>query len=381
MKKSSFIGLFACVTIASYSLWMSSKDDALNGALHESNLPSEVLISARDSSSEQGFTQSRLDEQGEADPALQITVPTVRPVQYQMSAEEYAQVSRLGSLPKSVAIRTLPSLRLDGEGKLVVDENLKDLFEIFQSASEDGDSASSIEHLREYLTLVLPETEQKFALNMLDRYLVYKEALPSYNLSVDMYGQDDLPKVVKGMMDEKKALRREHLGTENAQAMFWREESYSDFAYERMVVSRDTELTIEEKRARVRTLAQSLPETSRKRILRNMKEEEIQDQIRILQNQDGAEEKIYALREQNYGKAVADRFVYLESETGEWQSKVSRFENEKANILASSEYTDKEKKALLTELQDTSFTKKEKFKLMYQRILKDVNSGRTSGQS
>lgn len=284
------------------------------------------------------------------------------------TVEQYEAVSRYGALPAHMRDVRMEHIAYDVNGQLIVNENLKRVFEFFLMAVTEEGYEQATERLYEYLVLTLPDSASEQAAQIATRYLEYKNNLQDHRFSLASDLGD--PKVLNDIeqaMNEKRALRREHLGPEISDALFAHEEAYDTFSLQRIRINGNQALSPEEKDAALAQAEQKLPPQLANKMQRQREEANLKVAVAKLQEEGGREQEIYELRKDFYGESAAERMAFLESNTPEWQARTNQFYQQQADILRGTG-SQEDKYALISELKQQMFSKKEQIKLAVQSI-------------
>ena len=286
------------------------------------------------------------------------------------STQDYEASSRFGSLPSYMADTTLERFSYDANGKLIVNEKIKHIIEFFLMATQEEGREQTIARLQEYITMTLPVDAANEAQLIVDNYLSYKDSLyngEEFSLIENM-NENATIDGLKSDLEKRKVARRHYLGTTDSDALFGNEEQYDDFMMARIEINSDTSLNESEKDQHIAQAENSLPPELAKRMRYKRVEKNITKQIKSLRTEDGNEQQIYTLREEFYGKKVADRMAYLEENSDDWKNKVEQFNQEKDQILSQGSLSLAEKKSLISQTRQNFFTPKERIKLAVQSI-------------
>ncbi len=285
------------------------------------------------------------------------------------STKDYENVSTYGPLPSHLQRVALRKLAWDDQGNLVVEPKIKDLIESFLTASRFEGRENAIARIAEYMSMTLPEPAASQALAILDNYIAYKNEMLAFQMSTSGSGhREHMIETFRQALDQRKQIRRDTLGDETATALFGDEELYDEFSVNRMRIMSDPTLTDKEKETLLIESENILPEAKRKHVRWQREKRTLDRRIAELKSAGGNEQKIYQLRVDFYDKETADRMRYLESTSPQWERRVASFNQEWYHIEQRTDLSATEKAELVSELRDSSFTKKEQVKLAVQNI-------------
>lgn len=320
--------------------------------LHESNqseMPTMKAEQARD-----------LPYSGEADTSVYSK---------SMSNAEYSQYSVYGALPKTLAGTAIPPLYLDQEGKLLVDDSVKNFIEYFLTAAREEGNARVISRMEEYLSLVLAGQAHEQGLQALHNYLDYRFQLDQVVSREQIVGDGaDRLSALRETLERRRTLRRDTLGEEVAEAMFGDAEKFEEYSVNLMAVQLDESLSLAEKDQLITQYEGQLPERIQQRVRYEREERTLKRQIETLKQEGGKDDEIFALRSSFYGESTAERLAFMEAKTDEWLSRVESFNQSRSNILASVMLSEEQKRQQINELRNRNFNELEKVKIAWQEL-------------
>jgi lipase chaperone LimK len=217
-------------------------------------------------------------------------------------------------------------LAADADGHLIVGRGVRDLFDYFLSAT--GEEPLSVIRARIVAEIEkrLPPTAAREAIDLLDRYLDYRER------ARELYAEDGFSGDLSTRLEQIRTLRREVFGEEEAEALFGEEEVEDYVAVAQREVLRDQSLSEEERRRRLEELEQQLPEPVRKGHEETMKPMRFFREQEELRAASASNEEIRALRESYWGPEAADRLDALDREQAAWQKRVDDYRTARAAI-------------------------------------------------
>ena len=243
-----------------------------------------------------------------------------------LPAEFSSLVTGLENLPQSLRDTEVDGeLKVDGQGHLVIDISVRQLFDYFLSAMGE-ESLERIEaRLRRYIAFQLEEPAAGEANQLLSDYLALKSALAiaSQSFSVS-YGQTSSAELRLTQLNLHQ-LRRSHLTPAVADAFYAEEE-----AYDRHVLAVMTGETAPHGELFVETLP---AEVEASLIAANRIEHLRQQTAQLKQRQGGADE-LYQLRLNLVGPEAAERLVALDNRRAEWERRVHYWLEQRQSILA-----------------------------------------------
>ena len=215
------------------------------------------------------------------------------------------------------------AVELDAKGQLIPSLSLRRLFD--QVLSSVGEL--SIAQIRQLLAtrldqLTTPEGKRQ-ALAAFERYLRYLQSVDAAASRLN-----ELP--FRERLAALSELRRQHLGSDMAEAFFADEEAYQRYTLDRRDLAEQTGLTPEERAARERDLLQALPESAREPYVQQLKTDaDIADADAIDTSSSNPDER-YRLRSERFGEEAAARMELLDRERNAWDQRVAAYQRERA---------------------------------------------------
>jgi len=231
-------------------------------------------------------------------------------------------------LPPSLAGTEIDgAVELDANGLLKPSQSLRRLFD--QVLTLLGER--SIEQIRALLAsrlndLTTPDGKRQ-VLAAFERYLRYLQA------------QADAAPAMQAMALEErlasiKALRRQQLGAEMADAFFAEDEAYQDFTLAGRALRDAPNLSPEERAEREQALIDALPDSARQPLIeQRATEAALSDAQRIeMQVQDPQERT--RLRSERFGAEAAVRMQALDQERALWRQRIDAYRSERTQVRA-----------------------------------------------
>lgn len=314
-------------------------------------------------------------------PALAASAPvSARPGQGVgrfSSLEAYEKVSKYGKLPESLRGIDV-NWAIAANGKLVVSNDLRALFEFFLSTQSEEGTAVSIGRIEEYLQALLPGAAASEAQDILRAYIDYKKTLTRFEPPKGrVYTGDQKLDLIATIADVKQALngriqaRRNFLGSEVADALFAEDEAYDLYTIRRLEIEQNGAWSEADKEALLAQAEAQLPEARRKRIQSERKEATLNQRIETLRAQGGNEEQIFAWRAELYGADEATRLALVDREQAAWMQRLQAYRAAKDSVLRLAGLSPQAKQQRIDELERSSFNAQE---LMEVRILESIRT-------
>ena len=277
------------------------------------------------------------------------------------SAEEFGKVSKYGILPVSLRDTQIDgNLKADANGKLIIDREIRSVFDYFLSATGEEGLDTCVGRIEEYIKLTLPEPAAQKAMAILSDYLEYSKCPQRFSptVSADIDKKAFIAEL-RDAVNERSQNRRKYLDPEVVNAFFSAEEAYDSFTLQSLDVESNESLSAAQKEKRIYQLEEQLPADTRNDRRQFRKELALNKQIDELQKTEGNEEKIYKLRDGVYGKEAADRLASLDQKRAELSQRINAYREEKNKILNMSGLTNESKQLQIETLGKRMFSEEE----------------------
>lgn len=278
-----------------------------------------------------------------------------------------------GALPKSLRGTTLDNaLQVDDKGHLIVSIDLKDLFDYFLSTITEEDLDTILLRINEYLEHYLKEPALSESKAILAQYIDFKYSLMSLekemgNELAQMSQQDKANggylNFLKKQMDQRNALRSQHLDINVYEAFYEDEQRYDEYTYSKLLVTSDTSLSASEQFDKITELQSTLPEDVRKSIRNTQITDELTIRTEQLLLSGGDQEQIRELRREMFGDAAVQRFDKLDQQRAQWTSRVDSYLTQRSDILNSQGLTEGELNVQVDDLRASLFDKQEQIRV------------------
>ena len=277
------------------------------------------------------------------------------------SAEEYGKVSKYGILPVSLRDTQIDGrLKADANGNLIIDREIRSVFDYFLSAMGEEGIDTSVGRIEEYIKLTLTEPAAQKALSILHEYLEYSKVPQRFSPTVN--ADSDKKAFIaelKDAINERSENRRKYLSPEVVSAFFSDEEAYDTFTLQSLDIENNQSLSAAEKEKKIYQLEEQLPADTRDDRRQFRKELSMNKQIDELQKTEGNEDKIYDLRAGVYGKEAADRLAELDQKRAELSQRINTYRAEKNKISSMSGLTNESKQLQIDALGKRMFSEEE----------------------
>lgn len=268
--------------------------------------------------------------------------------------------AEIAPLPPSFAGTQVDGqFRLDAAGNLLIERDIRRIFDYFLSAYGEDSLKATIERLQAYVRSQLDEPAESQALALLEQYLEYKRQLVQL--------EKDLPQMASldALRQREQAvqnLRASLFSVETHQAFFAEEEAYNGFTLQRLAIRHDQTLDDQQKAEALDRLRASLPEELQA-LLAPQLQAELRQQTAALQAQGASAAQIQQLRLQLVGAEATARLEALDQQRQQWRQRLADYRREKARVLANDGLSESDKQAAIAELAAQRFDDSERLRL------------------
>ena len=276
------------------------------------------------------------------------------------SENEKLKVTGLQPVPLSLT-GTIPDgkLRWDQHNNLVINDQLRLVFDYFFSGYGEESLAVITGRIRAYLDSHLPEPAVSQARAILDDYLQLQEQL--VQLKAPGFKPDGKLDDIATHLQQLRDIRRTTLSPELADAFYAEEEKYDQYTLQVLGILNDPTLSGVEKSIQGDLLTAQLPitiqqslTTSRTLVTLNAMETEL--------GADAHEERDL-MRRELVGNAAADRLATLDQQRAQWQQRVADWLVLRDNVLDSPQLTINDKQEQLAQLRRVHFSESEQLRV------------------
>jgi lipase chaperone LimK len=275
--------------------------------------------------------------------------PSPRPVR-----AASAEAEPPAALPGSLA-GTEPdgAIRADDAGHLVIDLELRRLFDHFLIATGEEPLAAIRARIVAALHARLPPTAEAEAIAILDRYLAYRDAARRLSPPSD-------PRAGLGQLHD---LRTRMFAPEVARAFFADEEAATYAALDRRDAMLDPALPPAERERRLAEIDARLPAAVREaRAAATAPIDEL-NREQAMRAAGATDAQIAAARTDALGPEAAARLADLDRARAAWDARLAQFRAARAALLADPRLDDAERSRRIEELLASSFTAQERIRV------------------
>jgi lipase chaperone LimK len=245
------------------------------------------------------------------------------------------------------------ALQVDRAGHLVVDLELRRLFDHFLAATGEESPATIRARIVAALRARLPAAAAAEGVAILDRYLAYRDAARLLAPSQDL----------AATLDEVHDLRRRMFSPEVARAFFADEEAAIYAALAQRAVALDPALSAEERDRRLAEIEARIPAAAREARDAAMAPLDAWTRETAMRAAGASEQQIATARTAALGADAAARLADLDRARAAWDTRLARFRAERAALLADPRLDDAERGRRIDELLARSFSAPERIRV------------------
>ena len=323
MKKlKKIVPLLAIIGIAIY-FFMTNDPDAIGGGEKSASVSSALV-------DKQAMEPVAHDESAQLPAPAKSTVVTE-------NGELWINGKKFTDLPRSLRGTEIGgNLRVDDQGNLIIEAEVKELFDYFLNTIGELPMEDVIARLTQGIMEFLPPLAADQAIEILNNYLAYKTAtgkIPyeDYSLSNEKLDLNHYAHV----MSERSLLRRQYMGETVADA-FWKDsESYDQFTLERTRIEGDTTLSAQEKSELISSFEADLPEQYREAREKFTKLESINKTVQALEQRHASQQEIAEAWREQYGEDAAVRYQELQQQREVWNQRYNDYTLKRQAIIQS----------------------------------------------
>ena len=352
MKKKLIVFSIACIAVI-ITVWMS------NQFIHVNTTKKQTQ------SLEPTIYNTEIDDPIVSNSIVTKTTPKTTPSQSEGASlslnDIFGYHSKYGPLPKCLQGTDVDGeLLVDANGKLVINNGLRNLFEYFISAKSEEPLDIILGRIREYIQHQIPEEPAQRAIAILESYISYKKKLEEVESPEGLQGEQlGTLDTIKDALANRMLLRRQFMSTEVVQAFFEDEEKYDQFNLQLIDIKQNSVLSAETKEQQIIELEQMLPESVRLMRQEERKREQVNQKIEEMRKEGKTEKEIYEFRKNEFGQEAADRWQKLEEKREVWNNKVDEYMKQRQAIVSDPDLSEQEKNLAIDRLKFESFDESE----------------------
>lgn len=270
--------------------------------------------------------------------------------------------SGLEALPRSLQGSHVDgSLRVDGAGHLVVDRQVRSVFDYFLAAVGEESLPVIVARLHAYIHSQLPALAAAEADTLLGQYIAYKQALaqlpPPTPASA---GQPVDVAALELRLSQIQGLRRQYLPPAAVQAFFAEEDAYAEFSLQRVRILQDATLSAQAKAAELAAAEGQLPSDLQQSLHAEEQVQALQSLTQQWRQSGGTPAQLRQIRETLVGAAAADRLEALDAQRAQFAGRFHAYMQQRSAILTNKSLSADEQQNALDQLMSSQFSAQER---------------------
>lgn len=283
-------------------------------------------------------------------------------------------ITGLEQLPASLQGTEVDGMLLaDENGNLVINHDIRRVFDYFLSTLGAESLAQIQQRLRSYIKDQLPVNAAQQAEQLLVKYMALNQALSKLELSNETEANTLLETaVLRERLLSIQSLRHEHLPTDVIGAFYADEDALDQLALERIDIMQDNTLSEDERTKALSDLEESIPSHLQQVMSDLNKQQQLNTLTNHLRSNGGSDADIYQLRERIYGSEAAERLAQLDISRQQWQIRMTRWLHERDSLMAVRGLDDSDRQQQIDRLRRDYFEPDE---INRVRILEGIHDG------
>jgi len=251
-------------------------------------------------------------------------------------------------------------LATDEFNNLIIDRQLRYWLDFYLSALGEA-SLTEIKQMMMAEIAKLPQPGRDQAVQLLTRYLNYKEQLANYDGMAESFSAD-----LDGMAARhqwQKRQRREWFQPETVEAFWHMDEAVDDLALNKLLV-RNSDLSEEQREHAIKQLEQDMPEDWQALRHQALLASDLENQVEAMRRSSQfSESDVRDYRLQTVGPEATERLENLDKQQQQWQQRIISLIAEEQRIQSLQGLGDVEKQNLLETYQQQNFSAAERLRL------------------
>lgn len=223
---------------------------------------------------------------------------------------------------------------LGPNGELIVDAGTASRLDVLLAQLPERPSSEDLRPLEDNAKKGLPDAAARDAVRIVHAYIDYRKSEAEFEAQPRKPNQA----TAEATLDQIIALRRAYLGAPVADALFAASEAQSRFSIQSTRINADSNLSAQEKSARIDALRKTMPqgvvpEEDHDPALMALRTTE--QQVAMRRERGASEAEIMQLRQQTRGTEDAQFIADMEAQKFEWERRYQAFSQQKIAILNS----------------------------------------------
>lgn len=295
------------------------------------------------------------------DAALETNGSTALVNEYHYSGE-LTNISN--ALPASLqGVDTYIKLSIDPSGELIINQALRDLFEVYLSALGEESLDIILLRIKHNLTQQLNNSALAQALALLDNYIAYRKELAEVQAYLNEKSEQLSQTEIFQLRKEKLiSLRGNYFDQKTYEAFFQQEDLYDQFLRSRLDISQNTQLSDEDKQQQIITLENTLPENILRVRQSATEYGELHAKVTEMEKTGASAEQIFQVRSRSVGEREANALAELDKQRVIWKKRLADYQLYK-KVLNDSMTSAQDKQQNLQSWLDEHFTPLEQLRV------------------
>ena len=265
------------------------------------------------------------------------------------------------TLPKSlIGIDHGVELKVDGDGNLLVNRRIRDLFEFYLSAMGEEPLVDILKRIHGEFHAQLPQAAIIQAKSLLKDYVDYRIELALVNKNLELLDVKSLSQTerLKLQKNEIAQLRNQYFNNQSYQAFFEKEDALDQYMLSQLEIAENSALSPEQKQQQIEALHSTLPEKEQQLRKKVSQHADISTQVKQMRSAGDSDEAIFQYRSQSLGVEAAKNLAALDEKRRQWNV---RLENNlvKRNEILASGLSDVDAHEAISELIKQNFSSQE----------------------
>ncbi|HET8706492.1 MAG TPA: lipase secretion chaperone [Pseudomonadales bacterium] len=265
------------------------------------------------------------------------------------------------------------ALEVDSGGHLLVNANVRRVFDFFLTAADDAPFEQAVARMRAYIDSKLPASAAQEAQQVLEAYLALKQAVDESHYFSDASVQEDSLGVQDLLVRKKEltALREKYLGAETTRGFFAEDEAFDDFCILRKQILQETNTLAQDKAKRIAALESALSDTQRYAYNDNARKQDLARLTEQWANERGSAADLRQIRISLLGQEMAAVLETQDKENAQWDIRIANWLDQRNKLLHDQATPEVEKNARLDFIRSTQFTFEEIPRVKAEEHLRD----------
>lgn len=267
------------------------------------------------------------------------------------------------------------TLEADANGHLKITNGVRHVFDYFLATLGEESLDTIVARLHAYFRSRLPPQAAAEAERLLADYLAYKKELVAIDTPTTSEGRIDVD-AMRARLDQVQALRGKFLSAAASDAFYADDDAFDRYALDRQVVLQQPGLTPVQQAQRLAALEDGLPPSLQASMKALNQYQNLEQLTGDWQQRAASPAELRQIRETLVGAEAADRLESLDAERTAWDTRMSAWFAERANVLDSTGLDAADREQQLDRLRAARFSQEE---IARVQALEHLHDGTASG--